>query len=172
MQKNILWIVGIIIVAGAFLLWNSNKSETTPTASDTNAPAAQEQTTPSEQSIESEGGTGATTDINVSVNAGTLAVITYNGTSFSPATLTIKKGDSVTWNSAAGNVWVASAPHPAHTAYDGTARSEHCASGYAGPAPFDQCVSGSSYTFTFNKAGTWKYHDHQNLGAFGTIIVQ
>lgn len=69
-------------------------------------------------------------------------------------------------------MWVASAMHPAHTGYDDTSKDQHCADGYAGAAPFDQCGSGASYSFTFAKSGTWGYHDHRNASAHGTIIVQ
>ena len=91
---------------------------------------------------------------------------------FSPSTVTIAKGEKVTWTSSEGNMWVASAGHPTHTVYDGTSEADHCAPNYAGPIPFDQCASGTSYSFTFDKVGTWKYHNHANSAQFGTVIVQ
>lgn len=100
------------------------------------------------------------------------ATVTYDGSSYSPSSVTIAKGGTVTFTSTAGNMWVASAIHPSHAAYDGTDRATHCAAGYSGPAPFDQCASGTSFTFTFTKTGSFPYHDHMNAGAFGKVIVE
>ena len=66
-------------------------------------------------------------------------------------------------------MWVASAQHPTHTAYAGTSLSQHCDD--ATDTSFDQCKSGSSYSFTFNKAGTWAYHNHSNSSHFGRVLV-
>jgi plastocyanin len=68
-------------------------------------------------------------------------------------------------------MWVASDPHPIHNGYDGTTVQQHCAAGYAGPAPFDECAAGTSFTFTFDKVGTWGYHDHLDHSVMGTITV-
>jgi plastocyanin len=68
-------------------------------------------------------------------------------------------------------MWVASDEHPTHTEYDGTSRTTHCAAGYTGPKPFDECVPGTSYSFTFDKAGTYEYHDHLSASHTGKITV-
>ena len=85
--------------------------------------------------------------------------ITAGGT-FSPATLTVKKGTTVTWtNSGAAKVWIASDPHPVHTGYPG----------------FDSGTdlrAGETYSFTFEKAGSWSYHNHFNPTVKGTVIVE
>lgn len=104
------------------------------------------------------------------------AVVTYTDQGFSPASLSVAEGTTVSFiNQSSGQMWVASGVHPAHTLYDGTDRATHCAAGYTGPTPFDECQavgSGSTYTFTFTKAGTWKYHNHMNPSAFGSVTVQ
>ena len=91
---------------------------------------------------------------------------------FKPSTLTIKKGDTVTFvNKGSQAAWPASAVHPIHSAYDGTSLSEHCSKGNS----FDAChglSQGESYSFTFDKVGSWKYHDHLNPGHTGTIVVE
>lgn len=101
--------------------------------------------------------------------------VTYTDEGFSPATVTIAAGQPVTWvNESSREMWVASAMHPDHLAYDGTSKDAHCAAGYAGPVPFDECAAvpaGGSYTFTFTTTGSWKYHNHVNAGDFGTIVV-
>jgi len=113
---------------------------------------------------------------NVGANVGLApmsATVTYDGSSFSPASVTIAKGGTVNFvDSAGSSMWVASGQHPTHTTYDGTSESVHCAAGYSGAAPFDQCGTGASYSFTFTKVETWGYHDHRNASAHGTVIVQ
>ena len=99
--------------------------------------------------------------------------VLYGSDGFSPSSVTIKAGDTVTFvNNGGGDMWVASAAHPAHSGYDGTDRATHCAAGYTGAVPFDQCAAGTNYSFMFQKAGTWAYHNHSNAGHFGKVIVE
>jgi len=163
MQKQLLWAVVIVLVLGGGY-WLLQGNTTTPSADTGTQPT----------------GTGSTGSPQGGVNVGvgatvsttpTSATVTYNGSSFSPSQVTIKKGGTVTFTSTAGTMWVATGPHPAHTGYDGTAREAHCAAGYTGAAPFDQCSAGTSYTYTFTKAGTWPFHDHINSTVFGKITV-
>jgi plastocyanin len=103
--------------------------------------------------------------------ASTAHTVTYSNSGFSPATLTVKAGDTVTFvNQSSNRMWVASDPHPAHSGYSGTTRTQHCPD-TAGTA-FDQCSAGNSYTFTFAKTGSWGYHNHAVDEDAGTIIVQ
>lgn len=86
--------------------------------------------------------------------------IIYTDNGFSPGTITVKVGTPVTFiNQSSEDMWVASNPHPIHTDLSG----------------FDekQSVSnGGSYTYTFEKAGTWGFHNHKNPTMTGTVIVQ
>src|SRR3990167_9203248 len=87
------------------------------------------------------------------------ASVTYSAGGFSPSTVTVKIGGTVTWSSTGGGqMWVASAQHPTHTAYSGTTLQEHCDD--AVDTSLDQCETGTTYSFTFDKAGTWRYHNH------------
>jgi len=101
-------------------------------------------------------------------------VITYSNSGYSPSTLTIKKGETVTFkNQSSRSMWPASAMHPTHRAYSNTSLDEHCpdTTGIA----FDACkgfLPGQSFSFTFNQVGTWKYHNHLNPGDIGTIVVE
>ena len=101
-------------------------------------------------------------------------VITYTDAGYSPSTLTIKLGDTVTWaNDSSLNMWPASAMLPSHIVYSGTSISEHCPD-TAGTS-FDACkgiTSGNSWDFIFNTKGSWKYHDHLSPSFFGTIVVE
>jgi plastocyanin len=86
----------------------------------------------------------------------------------------IKKGETVTFkNQSSNSMWPASAMHPTHRVYSGTSLDEHCPD-TTGTA-FDACkgfLPGQSWSFIFNKTGTWKYHDHLNPSATGTVVVE
>jgi plastocyanin len=72
--------------------------------------------------------------------------------SFSPATLTVKVGTTVTWKGVSGS---------------------HTVTSDAGaPMTFDQSISeGGTVTVTFTTAGTYKYHCSIHASMHGTIIV-
>lgn len=96
--------------------------------------------------------------------------VRYTADGFSPSTVTVKKGTAVTFvNETTGEMWVASDEHPTHTGYDGTNKDEHCAQSVT-PA-FDQCGVGQAYTFVFDKAGTWSFHNHREDDDHGTVVV-
>jgi len=108
---------------------------------------------------------------SVEVGAPVTITVTRTASGFSPETVTIKKGDTVTWtDDAAGSMWVATNQHPSHTLYSGTSREEHCPAGSA--LAFDQCATGTTYSFKFDKAGSWQYHNHSASSELGTVIVQ
>jgi plastocyanin len=100
--------------------------------------------------------------------------IIFTDAGFLPAELRVKAGDTVTFeNRSSVGFWPASAIHPTHEVYAGTSLSEHCPDG--GADAFDACgafAAGSSWSFTFTKSGTWKYHDHLNASRTGTIVVE
>lgn len=89
----------------------------------------------------------------------TRTVVTYTGTGFSPLTVTVKVGSTVTFvNESNRGMWVASAVHPTHQLLPG----------------FDQLTSvetGGTYEYAFTKVGTWKYHNHRNPADTATVIV-
>lgn len=82
-------------------------------------------------------------------------VITKGG--FTPDAVTISKGDRVTWiNQDPREHWPASNFHPQHAEYPTPEK------GCLGSA-LDACRGlkrGESYSFTFDKIGTWGMHDH------------
>jgi len=94
--------------------------------------------------------------------------ITYSLFGYSPSTLEISKGTTVTFkNSAETSMWPASVIHPTHKEYPTTG-------GCVG-STFDACkeiAKGESWTFTFDKVGSWKYHDHLLPSRTGTITVK
>src|SRR5687767_10428600 len=84
--------------------------------------------------------------------------VLYTETGFSPQTLTVKVGTSVTFKrvGTTKDMWVGSDPHPLHTGY---------------PA-FDQKTVSESYSYTFKEAGTYPYHNHIIPADGGTVVVQ
>lgn len=119
------------------------------------------------------GGNGALSGAEASAEtaaAAMSATVTLTADGFSPRSVTVKKGGTVTFvNESAGNMWIGSASHPTHTAYSGTTLAEHCAE--HSTDAFDQCENGDTYSFTFQKAGSWNYHNHSNASQFGTVVV-
>ncbi len=165
MQNAWIWIVVVVVIlVGGFVWWQGTQPaqmnviltpEPVPTPVPTQPSAA------TGTSATSTSGTAMTTSVSYSANG------------YSPAVVTIKKGGTVTWTAQGrDDMWVATAPHPAHTAYDGTSRSAHCDPNYSGGEPFDQCAPGMAFTFTFEKAGTFPYHDHVDATKFGRVIVE
>lgn len=85
--------------------------------------------------------------------------VNLTSTGFSPANLTIESGQTVTWiNKSGQTATVNSAPHPAHTAYS--------------PLNLDSFNDGGTLSLTFDKPGTYNYHNHLNSSQRGTITVQ
>ncbi len=100
-------------------------------------------------------------------------VVTYTDQGFSPKSVSLAVGGTVTFvNQSSKKMWVASAMHPTHTTYSGTSLSQHCPD--TNNDAFDECkgdAPGSSFSFTFDKVGTWNYHDHITSSNFGSVTV-
>lgn len=115
--------------------------------------------------------TPAATTPPVTVTTGPTIVYTDQG--FQPSPITIPAGTKVSFvNQSTGDMWVASAVHPTHSVYSGTTLGQHCTD--AANTSFDECVaikSGGTYEFTFDKVGTWKYHNHMSASKVGSIVV-
>lgn len=167
MQNAWIWIVVmVVILTGGFLFWQNGQSANT--AVDLQPSETTVTPAPADTS------TGTSTTSAGSDSAAMSASVSYGADGYSPSQVTVKKGATVTWTAEGrSDMWVATAPHPAHTGYpgDGTSRSTHCASDYAGPKPFDQCAPGASYSFKFDQVGTFAYHDHMNASNFGKVVV-
>ena len=116
---------------------------------------------------------GSTTPEMIVENTVPDVTVTYSDTGFTPKEITITLGTKVNFvNQSSKGMWVASAKHPDHTVYSGTGLIQHCPD--TTNTSFDECTavaSGGSYSFIFNKEGTWKYHNHVDATKFGTVIV-
>ncbi|MCL4366879.1 cupredoxin domain-containing protein [Patescibacteria group bacterium] len=92
-------------------------------------------------------------------NNDTKNVVILDSSGFSPATLTIKAGFTVIWKNNSGqSATVNSDPHPIHTDYP--------------PLNLGTFPNGGTLQLTFDKPGTYGYHNHLNPNEKGTIIVQ
>lgn len=144
-SKNItiIVIIVIIILAGFYLVRKSSK---TAAPNVTNTQVSQENAS-------------ATPEASSSAAHGTVSV-TESADGFSPASVTIKAGQTVTWtNSDSASHTVNSNPHPTHTDYP----------------PLNNVgliAPGTGKSFTFNTPGTYHYHDHLNPSHQGTVVVQ
>lgn len=102
--------------------------------------------------------------------------ITLTDAGFEPRSVTIAMGQTVRFvNESSRGMWVGSDEHPTHTEYDGTSTREHCADGTNTQGNFDMCTavaSGGSWEFTFDKPGTFGFHNHVGASHTGTIIVE
>lgn len=169
MYKKIITVAVIVIVliGGYFLLQGSKTQQLTNQQSS----AVQEsQNTPVES-----GNPQNQTEVGVKTEVkNTVHEIIYSDSGYVPKELKIKVGDTVTFkNESSGSMWTASAMHPSHIIYSGTSLQNHCPD--TTNTSFDECKSaqaGESWSFTFNKAGTWGYHNHLKASQFGKIIVE
>lgn len=113
-------------------------------------------------------------DVEVSLPGGKTHEVSYTNAGYSPAEVKIKSGDKVKFiNNSTRNTWPASAMHPTHAVYSGTNLQAHCPDNENDD--FDACKDlkpGESWDFTFNKKGTWAYHDHSNPTYFGKVVVE
>lgn len=89
-----------------------------------------------------------------------MATVTYTNNGFTPAKLTVPVGTMVEFvNKSDIEMWVASNIHPEHDLLP----------------TFDQFKSvgkDRSYMYTFDKKGSWKYHDHLSPSFEGVINVE
>lgn len=88
---------------------------------------------------------------NSTANTSNTSGVTIAGMAFSPATITVKKGTSVTW-----------------TNNDSVS---HTVTGNNGGPNSSTLGNGQSYSFTFNTTGTFKYICAIHPSMTGTVIV-
>src|SRR3990170_3212486 len=85
-------------------------------------------------------------------------LITYTDSGFSPAQVSVKAGDTVTFkNDSKTTIQVNSAPHPAHTQFP--------------ELNIGSIAPGESKSVKLTTAGTKKYHNHLNPSQSGTIVI-
>lgn len=97
------------------------------------------------------------------------ATITITQAGFSPALVKIRMGESVQFVNGEPSTcdsfdnlcffWPASDGHPTHEFYPEF-------------DPREPLAPGESWTFSFERAGTWGFHDHFNANKRGSVTVE
>lgn len=86
--------------------------------------------------------------------------VSMQNNSYAPLLLTIKQDETVLFiNNASVNRWPASNIHPTHGIYPEF-------------DPQKPISPGESWSFTFNKKGVWRFHDHLAPEVHGAITVK
>jgi plastocyanin len=179
-NKGSVWAWVIIIIAIILIgwWWSKSGSSAVPPPSATSTDQVLPDGGPAAGAT-METGAGGAPEAGASAATGGLtqpqaATVTYTDTGFSPNDLSIHQGDTVTWvNNSTHNMWVASGMHPSHTGYSGTTMQTHCPD--TTESAFDECAAvapGGSWSFTFDKVGSWAYHNHNQASDFGKVTVQ
>lgn len=88
-----------------------------------------------------------------------MPVVRMTEKGFEPQTLTVSKGADVLFvNEGTRAMYPAAGPHPNHDDYPEF-------------DPKQDIPPGQLWNFTFDKIGTWNYHDHNDEDLNGTVIV-
>jgi plastocyanin len=144
-------VAGLIVLAALGWMWlaDSGQPVNEPTAVDDTQSIPTDEVDEEEEPVSGEEAAGSA-----------IHTVTYTNDGFTPASLTIKQGDTVEFvNRSDRDFHPASNDHPDHTIYpEFDAR--------------DEIEPGGSYSFTFERAGSWGYHNHELEGHTGTIVVQ
>lgn len=134
-------VIGAVLYGGIYYFFFAQKGGYTSQTGQYNYPSTQQQTDVSKEDAAEE------------------ATITLTQKGWSPATLTVKAGQVVTWvNNSGQDATVNSDPHPTHTNYP--------------PLNLGNFSDGQALSLDFPKAGTYGYHNHLDPSQTGTIIVQ
>lgn len=157
MNQGVVWgvVIVLILVGAGLFMWRSSP----PTEE---GPAPTLMVTASPSLILVSPGAGATVSPSPSAITSPVAAATVSvdETGFSPKAITVKAGTKVSFvNNGQAPHWPASALHPTHQVLPG----------------FDALrglATGETYSYTFEKAGSWNYHDHLNPQFFGTVVVE
>lgn len=161
MNKFIIIVIVAVVSLGGYFIFNS---EYQPTSSAYK---------PSNEQIDPQPNIN-TQPLVVEVPTVNENVITYTDTGYSPNTITIKNGETVTFkNESSKLMWPASAMHPDHILYSGTSLDKHCPD--TTNSAFDACAEilvGAQWSFKFDKTGAWGFHDHLSPKNFGKITVE
>ncbi len=131
-------VAAIVIGGGGYLALHKSPSKTVATALSTPSSPSQNSGSATNQSASN--------------------TITFDGSQFSPATLTVRSGSKVTIkNNSSIDLQMDSNPHPVHT--DDTDLNVGLVSG------------GQSKTFTVTQTGSFGYHNHLDPSVQGQITI-
>jgi|GEM_PF-3299103 len=135
---------GLVVAIVLILKLGPGGDNTNDTANNTNQSASQEPApTPS-----------VTDPGNQQTTPTTATTVTITADGFSPASITIAKGTTLTWRNS-----------------DSTPHAVDSPSGATGPHS-PQLGPNSSFSYSFQKAGTYTYTDPTNPSRTGTVVVK
>lgn len=144
MKKIIIAVVVVVVLLAGSMLLLANQAK---------APTTTTQTSPEP----TQAGTQKTVS-TVPAQAQEV-IITVTNAGFNPQTVTVKAGTRVIWvNNATGEVTVNAADHPTHKEYP--------------PLNLGEFGPNQSVQLVFDKAGTYKYHNHLDASQNGVVVVQ
>lgn len=84
--------------------------------------------------------------------------ITLTSSGFTPQSITVKAGTTVTWtNNGGATATINSANHPSHLVYPSL--------------NLGSFASGETLSMAFDRPGTYKYHNHLNASQTGVVVV-
>ncbi len=148
MRNFIFFVIALVVIVGGALVLThkSSKNSSNRPVSSTSTP-----TTTNSHSSNEQKPVSANSSSNQ--NAVALGAVSIKDFSFSPATVTVKKGTKVTW-----------------TNNDSTA---HTVTADSGNGPDSSTLNpGDTYSFTFSSAGTFAYHCSFHSNMHGTVVVE
>ena len=162
-MKVLMWLIilVIVVVGGYWFFINPTGPEIVPVGAGTQNDARPIETGSAQQQ------TGTSGVVSTPVAP---TIIAYTSDGFSPANVTIKKGETVRFinNDSRQETWPASAVHPTHAVYPQKSSTDCLGSS------FDACRGlkpGESWDFTFDVVGAWGFHDHLHPSKWGKITV-
>ncbi|HEY4964549.1 MAG TPA: cupredoxin domain-containing protein, partial [Candidatus Saccharimonadales bacterium] len=139
MKAFIIALVAAIVIGGGGYLALHKSSSTTPMSTTSSSTSPSQDSTPT-------------------TNQSASDTITFDGSKFSPATITVKSGTTVTIkNTSANDMRLNSNPHPVHT--DDVDLNVGLVS------------AGQSKTFVATKVGSFGFHDHLDPSIQGRITI-
>jgi len=143
MKKAVIAIaIVLVVVIGGWVIYNNNKSSS-------NTPSTGSST--SNNTNSSANDSSSSSDQTASMTG----AITMKNMAFTPSQITVAKGGTVTWTNN---------DDATHTVTDDL-------SDVGGPASGD-IKPGETYSFTFNKTGSFQYHCTIHTSMRGTIVVK
>ncbi len=173
----IIVIVALLIGAGFWLMANrnSNTNNANPATNNANSLLTNQSNLNANRTV-TNSNPNTNTSVNVNTNTNSAAnsntntntnsapvAISITSAGFSPRTLTVNAGTTVTWtNNDTVTHYIAPDDHPSHFKYAGVWDDDSTG----------QISRGQTYSNPFLLEGTYTYHDHLNPSTTGTIIVQ
>lgn len=145
-------LIVLLLIVALFSAWPASEPQNSPAPSST-LPA---QTAPSQAVLQ-----------QLKQNPTFQYLVSYTDNGFSPATLSVKEGDTVRFtNNSSGQLWVASIGTGTADIYPGTSD--------CGGSSFDSCgplQQGDFWQFTFSQPGTYDFQNNADTSKSGTITI-